>query len=49
MFAGTNVDAAKRILMDSGLPLTPAASLEDAAVKAVGCLFQQEEGQKQDD
>jgi len=32
---GTNVDAGKRILKDSGLPIVSADNLRDAAEKAV--------------
>lgn len=35
---GTNVDQAKKILRDSGLPLTPANDFEDAAKKVVASL-----------
>jgi len=35
---GTNVDEAKRILRESGLPLTPANDFEDAAKKVVASL-----------
>lgn len=37
---GTNVDNAKKILAESGLPITPASSLDDAAEKAVAALKQ---------
>lgn len=40
---GTNVDEAKRILKDSGLPITSASNLEEAAIKAVESLFQDEQ------
>jgi succinyl-CoA synthetase beta subunit len=32
---GTNVEAGRKMLMDSGLPLTPATDLTDAAKKVV--------------
>ena len=35
---GTNVDAAKKILEDSGLPIQGATDLDDAAQKAVKAL-----------
>ncbi|XP_021954531.1 succinate--CoA ligase [GDP-forming] subunit beta, mitochondrial [Folsomia candida] len=35
---GTNVDNAKQILKDSGLKITSAENLDDAAKKAVACL-----------
>jgi succinyl-CoA synthetase beta subunit len=35
---GTNVDNAKQILKDSGLQITSAENLDDAAKKAVACL-----------
>jgi succinyl-CoA synthetase beta subunit len=35
---GTNVDAAKKILADSGLPIQSATDLDDAAKKAVASL-----------
>lgn len=35
---GTNVDAAKKILEESGLPITSACDLDDAASKAVASL-----------
>lgn len=35
---GTNVDAAKKILKDSGLPIHSASDLDDAAKKAVACI-----------
>jgi len=35
---GTNVDNAKQILKDSGLKITSAETLDDAAKKAVACL-----------
>jgi len=38
---GTNVDAGKKILAESGLPITPADSLADAAKKIVGAVRQQ--------
>ena len=34
--AGTNVDEARRIIADSGLPLTTADTLAEAAEAAVG-------------
>ncbi|KAJ4926766.1 hypothetical protein JOQ06_014513, partial [Pogonophryne albipinna] len=34
----TNVDEAKRILRESGLPITAAENLEDAAKKAVAAI-----------
>ena len=34
---------AKQILQESGLPITPAHDLEDAAVKAVSSLFHDEQ------
>lgn len=36
--SGTNVDNAKQILKDSGLKITSAENLDDAAKKAVACL-----------
>ncbi|MBI1363528.1 MAG: ADP-forming succinate--CoA ligase subunit beta [Proteobacteria bacterium] len=38
---GTNVDAGKKILAESGLPITPADGLADAAKKIVGAVRQQ--------
>ncbi|GAA6093159.1 succinyl-CoA ligase [GDP-forming] subunit beta, mitochondrial [Tachysurus ichikawai] len=35
---GTNVQEAKRILSESGLPITSASNLDDAAKKAVAAL-----------
>lgn len=35
---GTNVHEAKRILTESGLPITAAEDLDDAAVKAVAAI-----------
>ncbi|PAA57470.1 hypothetical protein BOX15_Mlig029364g1, partial [Macrostomum lignano] len=35
---GTNVEEAKRLLADSGLPILSADNLEDAAKKAVSAL-----------
>lgn len=35
---GTNVDAAKKILQDSGLPIKSATDLDDAAKKAVASI-----------
>ena len=35
VFAGTNVDEAKKILSASGLAIIPASGFEDAAAKAV--------------
>lgn len=35
---GTNVDAAKQILKDSGLPIQSASDLDDAAKKAVASI-----------
>lgn len=37
------MDEAKRILKDSGLPITSASNLEEAAIKAVESLFQDEQ------
>lgn len=37
-FKGTNVNEAKRILKESGLPITSANDLEDAARKAVASI-----------
>ena len=37
--AGTNVDEARRLLQESGLPITPADHLTDAADKAVTSLL----------
>lgn len=34
-FVGTNVDAAKKILQDSGLPIIQAKDLDHAALTAV--------------
>lgn len=36
--AGTNVHEAKRILSESGLPITAAENLDDAAIKAVAAI-----------
>ena len=36
--AGTNVDEGKKILSDSGLKITPANDLDDAAVKSVNAV-----------
>ncbi len=36
--AGTNVDAAKKILQESGLPIQSASDLDDAAKKAVASI-----------
>ena len=38
LLSGTNVDEARRLLKESGLPITPAADLTDAAEKAVSSL-----------
>jgi succinyl-CoA synthetase beta subunit len=38
---GTNVDLGKKILAESGLPITPADNLADAAKKIVGAVRQQ--------
>jgi len=35
---GTNVDNAKKLLKDSGLSITSAGDLDEAAKKAVACL-----------
>lgn len=35
---GTNVDAAKKILKESGLPIQSASDLDDAAKKAVASI-----------
>ncbi|KAI4886189.1 hypothetical protein NFI96_003179 [Prochilodus magdalenae] len=35
---GTNVQEAKRILSESGLPITAASDLDDAAKKAVAAI-----------
>ncbi|KAK2176791.1 hypothetical protein NP493_640g03039 [Ridgeia piscesae] len=35
---GSNVDKARQLLADSGLPIVTAGSFEDAAIKAVECL-----------
>ena len=35
---GTNVEAGKQILIDSGLPIINASDLDDAAQKAVATL-----------
>ena len=35
---GTNVDQAKKLLQESGLPIQSASDLSDAAEKAVACL-----------
>lgn len=35
---GTNVEAAKKILKDSGLPIQSASDLDDAAKKAVASI-----------
>lgn len=37
-YSGTNVQEAKRILSASGLPITSAIDLEDAAKKAVAAI-----------
>lgn len=37
-FLGTNVHEAQRILSESGLPITSANDLEDAAKKAVASV-----------
>ena len=36
--AGSNVDKARQLLADSGLPIVTAGSFEDVAIKAVECL-----------
>jgi len=36
--AGTNVEEGKKILNDSGLKITPADDLDDAAVKIVSAV-----------
>lgn len=36
--SGTNVDEAKRIMKESGLPLISASCLSDAAEKAVAAI-----------
>lgn len=38
MLQGTNVDSAKKILADSGLPILTANDLDEAAKKAVAAL-----------
>ena len=38
VFAGTNVEKAREILRSSGLAITPATDLTDAAQKAVASL-----------
>ena len=38
LYTGTNVDAAKKILKDSGLPIQSATDLDDAAKKAVASI-----------
>lgn len=38
MIIGTNVDEARRILTSSGLAITPADDIADAASKAVSSL-----------
>ncbi len=35
---GTNVEEARRIFNESNLPIISAGDLEDAAIKAVGCM-----------
>ena len=35
LFSGTNVERAKHILTESGMPLIPADDMDDAARKAV--------------
>lgn len=35
---GTNVDQAKQLLEESGLPIKSAGDLNEAAEKAVACL-----------
>lgn len=37
-FEGTNVEAAKKILAESGLPIHSATDLDDAAQKAVASI-----------
>lgn len=37
-FSGNNVEEAKKILQESNLPITTAASFDDAAVKAVASV-----------
>ena len=37
-FAGTNVDQAKKLLEESGLPIQSASDFSDAAEKAVASL-----------
>lgn len=37
-FSGTNVDAAKKILAESKLPIILANDLDDAAIKAVSSM-----------
>jgi succinyl-CoA synthetase beta subunit len=36
--AGTNVEEGKKILSDSGLKITPADDLDDAAMKIVSAV-----------
>ena len=36
--AGSNVDAAKKLLADSGLPIISAETFEEVSLKAVECL-----------
>lgn len=38
MWLGTNVEQAKQLLTDSGLPITPAGDFDDVARKAVASL-----------
>lgn len=35
---GTNVETARQLLIDSGLPITPTGDLSDAARKAVDSI-----------
>lgn len=38
LYEGTNVEAAKKILAESGLPIQSATNLDDAAQKAVASI-----------
>ena len=38
IFTGSNVDAAKKIIADSNLPIIPAEGFEDGAKKAVASV-----------
>ena len=40
LVSGTNVEEARQILKESGLKITNAVDLDDAALKSVACLVQ---------